>query len=364
MNTNQNSSWKQRLAFRFSLAAVAMTTLSVLCPSAAHAADGKPAGPLTPPAQKPAQVLKSLQGKGRLVFESYRNDNWDLYTSNADGSDLQALTETPDRHELYPHVSPDGKMICFVVDEESDEELTRSVYVMNLDGTDLKKVASNARQPCWDPTGQTIAYLKGEYEKFSVLDYVSKGMSFYDVDTGATRDHVNPDLHHLYNITWAGNGDWLLATVHGGMGYGHAILAIEANGKRVVDLKIGGCRPDLNASGEWLAWGRTDNVISVGRMDWASDEPKVVDQKDVVVEETMHIYHVDWSPDSQFLSYSRGPGGRVLPDGPGTHKGVAEFVGCRAEWDLCVMPLKSGVGWVQVTQDGLSNKESDWYSLD
>lgn len=330
----------------------------------ASGADGKPAGPLTPPAKKPEAVLKSLQGKGKLVFESYRNENWDLYTMNADGSGLESLTDTDDSHELYPHVSPDGSMICFVADELDGEEWVRRVYLMNMDGTGRKKIADNARQPCWSPTGEKIAFLKGEYEKFSVLDYVSKGMAFYDVESGNITDHPNEKLHHLYNICWAPNGSWLLATVHGGMGYGHAILAIEATGNRVVDLEIGGCRPDLSPSGDWLAWGRTDNVISIGRMEWNGESPKVVDQKDVVVEEKMHIYHVDWSPDEQFLSYSRGPGGRVLPDGPGTNKGLAEFVGCRAEWDLCVMPLKSKAGWVQLTQDGMSNKESDWYSVD
>ena len=44
----------------------------------------------------------------------------------------------------------------------------------------------------------------------------------------------------------------------------------------------------------------------------------------------------------------------------GTNRGLAEFVGVRAQWDLCIIPASGKGGWTQLTHDGESNKESDW----
>src|SRR5262245_48704256 len=44
--------------------------------------------------------LKSYPHK--IVYESNRDGNWELYLVNADGSDPVNLTRTPDVDELYP----------------------------------------------------------------------------------------------------------------------------------------------------------------------------------------------------------------------------------------------------------------------
>src|SRR4030042_6989407 len=75
----------------------------------------------------------------KILFETYRdtdgNLNWELYQMNADGSNPVNLTRTPDLDEMYPHASPDGTKISFVVDEGRGRDKVRSVYYMNIDGT-------------------------------------------------------------------------------------------------------------------------------------------------------------------------------------------------------------------------------------
>src|SRR5713101_7039876 len=44
----------------------------------------------------------------KIVYETNRDGNWELYLMNADGSDPVNLTRTPDVDELYPKPSPDG----------------------------------------------------------------------------------------------------------------------------------------------------------------------------------------------------------------------------------------------------------------
>ena len=101
----------------------------------------------------------------KILFETYRRTeerfNWELFQIDADGSNPANLTQTPNLDEMYPHASPDGTKICFVVDEGIGRRKVRNVYYMNIDGSERMKVATNARQPCWSPDGKKIAYLKG-----------------------------------------------------------------------------------------------------------------------------------------------------------------------------------------------------------
>ena len=310
---------------------------------------------------KRGPLLSGLAASGAgLVHESYRENNWELILRNADGTNPRNLTNTPAVHELYPQASRDGKLIAFVGDETIDGKRVRSVFCMRRDGSGRKLVARNARQPSWGPDNRTLAYLPGEFDKYTVVDYVTKGLRFFDTATGKHRDHPNTKLHHLYNITWSPSGRWILSTVHGGMGFGHAILAIEVDGNGVHDLKISGCRPDFSPDGKRICWGMNDHVIAVGKFELGSGTPKITDVSKVISDKKLHLYHSDWSPDGRHISFSIGSGGRVGPNGPGTSRGLAEFVGVRAKWDLCVVALESPGRWEALTADGLSNKESEW----
>jgi Tol biopolymer transport system component len=291
----------------------------------------------------------------RLVYETYRGGNWDLYIANSDGSHSANLTRTPDVNELYPHVSPDGTKVCFVVDEGEGEPTRRDVYYMNLNGTGRTKVAENARQACWSPDGKAIAYLKGEFDEFTYRDFATKELVIYDLATGTHTPHPNTTLHHLYNICWSPDGNWFVATVHGGMGYKHAILAFEANGTRVVDLGIPGCRPDISPDGKKITWGPSDWALAVADLDLTGPEPRVTNRRDVVTSaKPMKIYHSDWSPDGKSVAFSRGPTKKGL--GP-----AMEIVGVNAAgWDICVADASATNKWVTITDDGRSNKEPDW----
>lgn len=305
---------------------------------------------------KDADLLARLKGvKNKIIYETYRDNNWDLYMVNADGSNPVNITKTPKMNELYPHVSPDGKKIVFVSDEGEGDSKVRNIYYMNIDGTKRVKVADNAREPCWNHDGTAIVYLEGEFDKYTPLDYATKGIFIYDLKTRKHTQHPNKDINHLYNICCSPDGNWYIATVHGGMGYDHAILAIEAKGNGVYNLEISGCRPDISPDGKKIAWGRTDWELSLGDLDFTLPEPKVKNQRDVVIsEEPMKVYHVDWSPDGKYVAFSRGPD----KEGMGF---AIEMIGIYAEkWDICVADATATNKWTYITSDGNSNKEPDW----
>src|SRR5467141_3159627 len=131
--------------------------------------------------------LKSSSFK--IAYETYTNDNWEIFVMNADGSNPVNLTQTPKEHEHYPQVSPDGTKICFSVDEGEGRDTIRSLWVMDVDGKNRKRLVDHAREPFWHPDSKVIGFLPQEYPKFNVIDYYTRGMSFYELATGTIRPH-------------------------------------------------------------------------------------------------------------------------------------------------------------------------------
>ena len=310
----------------------------------------------TTPLPKSELDLKEIPFK--IVHETFHKtdgrENWELRMINADGSNPINLTNTPNVDEMYPHVSPDGTKISFVVDERTENgKKIRNVYYMNIDGSGRVKVADNARQQCWNPDSKTIAYLKSEFERYTTKDYAASGLFYYDLKTGQHRQHPNKKLHHLYNICCSPDGKWFVATVHGGMGFRHANLAFEADGNKVYDLnrfEVKGCRPDFSPEGKRITWGRTDWDLCTGEIDFTGPEPQVRKVKYLIkCDKEYEIYHTDFSPDGKYITFSYGPK-------------AGEAVGTKAPgWNICISDLNGK--WVQITSDGLHNKEPDWVPI-
>ena len=256
--------------------------------------------------EEPQSLLAELKNYPyRIVHESYHDNHWVLVLTNADGSNPVTLTQ-PGVNENYPHVSPDGKKITFESEEGKGKEKHRDVYMMNLDGSGRTLVAKAARDACWTPDGKAIVFLKDEVDTLEYRDFATKGLFVYDLATGKTEQHVNQDLYHLYNVCCTPDGKWFVSTVHAGMGYAHAILAIEAHGQGVCNLGIPGCRPDISPDGKKIAWGADDTVLRVADFEVVDGKPKVTHARDVATSENpIHIYHIDWSPDSRYVAFSR-----------------------------------------------------------
>jgi len=291
----------------------------------------------------------------RIVYESFQDDNWDLFLIRADGAQRVNLTRTPDVHELYPHLSPDGTKISFEVDSGEGDSKTRDVYWMNLDGSGRRRVAPGARDGCWTADSRRIVYLKNEFEKFTVMDYVTKGVFFHDPATGRDEEHPKRDLHHLFAICCTPDGKWVIGSVHGGMGFAHAMVAIEMRGQRVVDLKIAGCRPDASPDGRRLVWASSDYSLGVGDLDLSGAEPRVVNVRELIVsDKPIKVQHADWSPDGRYVAFTRGLYKKGLGLSPA-------LVGLRAPgWNICVADAAASNRWIAITSDGNSNKEPDW----
>jgi Tol biopolymer transport system component len=225
---------------------------------------------------------------------------------------------------------------------------------MNIDGTDRVKVAEHARQPCWNSDSSKIAYLTSEYPRYNPRPYATGGLVIYDLQDGSHTPHPNKRLLHIYALCWSPDDKWFLAAVQGGLEYSDNILAFEANGTKLFDLgwwAVKGCRPDFNLQGDKIVWGETDWNLKVGSIDFTNSTPRVTNIRQIIeCTRQNKVYHADFSPDGRYIAFSYGP-----------FRGAQQVSGKAMGWDICVSDMSGR--WVQITNDGLHNKEPDWVPI-
>jgi Tol biopolymer transport system component len=99
------------------------------------------------------------QGTGKIVFQSGRDGNGEIYIMDADGRNPINLTQHPGP-DYDPDILPDGKEIVFITERNERIEL----YTIQTDGTNLRFILDSGgldaslREPAWSPDGTQIAF--------------------------------------------------------------------------------------------------------------------------------------------------------------------------------------------------------------
>ncbi len=100
----------------------------------------------------------------RVTFVSDRDGNNEIYIMNSDGTGLRRLTDDP-AQDLEPAFSWDGARIAFTSDRPQGYEAYGSaeyeIYVMDSDGSHLERLTHNSRSdasPAFSPDGHQIVF--------------------------------------------------------------------------------------------------------------------------------------------------------------------------------------------------------------
>lgn len=129
----------------------------------------------------------------KILFQSNRSQNWQLFVINYDGSGLKRITDNSS-NDIHACWSPDGNEIAFV----SDRDGNREIYLMNADGSNQRNVSHNQSEdshPNWSPGGDKII--------FNSSRNIEKELSIYLMNSDGTNIKALSDNNVSENESYA-----------------------------------------------------------------------------------------------------------------------------------------------------------------
>jgi Tol biopolymer transport system component len=120
--------------------------------------DGRGQVNLTKTAKDDIETSWSPDGT-KIAFASNREQNFELFIMNSDGSGQHNLTRAGTTDEKEPAWSPDGTKIAYSCHKDSQDD----IYIMTVKGTNQVNITNNPisddRSPCWSPDSKKIAFM-------------------------------------------------------------------------------------------------------------------------------------------------------------------------------------------------------------
>ena len=133
---------------------------------------------------------------GRIVYARFQGYQAAIVSANPDGTGVVKLTNPPAKvFDLNPDWSPDGTKIAF----ERDTDVSQEIFTMNADASDLHQVTFDGfpgdSDPAWSPDGTRIAVERFDIpagrDGLYILD--ADGSNFVQVtQSGARGEYIEP----------------------------------------------------------------------------------------------------------------------------------------------------------------------------
>jgi TolB protein len=227
-----------------------------------------------------------------IAYEKDLDGNTDIYVIPAGGGVERRLTDEP-RGDGMPRWTSDGKRIVFNSERTGEWQL----WEMQADGSGPKRLRTNdAREFQSDPSpdDRQIAFLSylGGHEKLFVMERAS----------GAARVLIDHGDVILGNPHWSPDGKQI--TYSSNARIGHQIYRVDvATGKeeRVSGLTSGGCEPRFSRDGKKIVYVSRGHMRPTSRLvehDIASGEEKVL------VDWPALNYDPVYSPDGSEIAFA------------------------------------------------------------
>jgi Tol biopolymer transport system component len=112
----------------------------------------------------------------KIAYCSLRQDQYsEIYVSNADGTGEQRMTKISTGDSCGPAWSHDGKRIAFYSFALTHPSRNPAVWVMDSDGSNLRRLAEHAISPSWSPNDRQIAFASNSDGHFQIYAMNSDG---------------------------------------------------------------------------------------------------------------------------------------------------------------------------------------------
>ncbi len=286
----------------------------------------------TPQVAQPISNQSSANDRGHLpgkiVFQSNRDGDFEIFVINPDGSGLKQLTFNNAEDE-YPTWSPDRSKILFV----SNRDGHWNVYVMNVDGSNQIRLTDNKTDyasPTWSPDGKQILFDSKETSRWGIYIMNSDG-------TNKRPYKVESPWKENILANWSPDGSKVAFTSKRLMGWQVHVMNADGSDEKQLTNASGSCRPHFSPDSKKIAYVSTEGD---GKGDiWIMDPDG--SNKTRVTTDPNYDYHPSWSPDGTKIVYANTTDKK------------------KADWNLFIINV-DGSNPVQLTNDRSVNNHPDW----
>jgi TolB protein len=111
-----------------------------------------------------------------LAYDAKISKHYQVFTSKADGSAPQQLTDFADSDAVWAAWSPNGKQIAFERDVFTGVFVTRAaIYTMNADGSGLRSLTPKGLngEPSWSPNGKLMVFVTLQFGKQATVSVMA-----------------------------------------------------------------------------------------------------------------------------------------------------------------------------------------------
>lgn len=306
----------------------------------------------------------------------------DLYIANIEGGTAKPLIQDF-AWNIHPAVSPDGKKVAFI----SDRDGLSNLWVMNIDGSELKQISkeknNTIHSPKWSPDGEYIAVTKGIMSTRSIpageiwLYHHAGGSGL------AVKKRVNgkKDQKNIADPAFSPDGEYLYWTqdVTGGHTFSYnrdplkGTFAIKryhlekGEEERFVSGTGGAIVPTPSPDGKQLAFVRrvkNKTVLFVKDVKTGAETPLFSELERDMQEgfgSEGYFAYFDWTPDSKSIVFWTGGKFHTLRVKDQTHRVIPVTVNAKVQYadavrfDVDVAPEEFDVKmtrWAQKSPNG------------
>jgi len=250
-----------------------------------------------PAASSDVASVSDLADWSKLVFQSYRDGNWEIYLASPGGANQQRLTNNA-AADVHPRLNRGGTRVVFASKRSGSYE----IYVVNVNGTGLTRLTYTGTDnvnPAWSPAGDRIAFQS--YRDGQAEIYVMNA-------DGSNQTRITTNAAYDGDPAWSPDGS-KIAFVSNRTGTSH-IWVMNSNGAELQQFSFHtqyNQNPVWSPDGKAIAWdgdfdGDSWQEIMVRGMNMDPELPPTV--FDLNLDKT-DAWVGSWSPDGRYIAYTQ-----------------------------------------------------------